>query len=73
VIGRWLRSLLYIGAVFLAIVLLCALASAWGGSLELFPTQEQDEKSRITSVFIAVLAGLLEVGVVYMLFQTKRK
>lgn len=68
-----LRPLLYISAVFLAIVMLCALASAWGGSLELFPTQEQDEKSRIASVFIAVLAGILEVGVVYVLLQTKRK
>jgi hypothetical protein len=68
-----LRTLLYVFAVLLAVVLLCALASALGGSLELFPTQEQDEKSRIASVLVAVLAGALELGVLYVLSQTKRK
>lgn len=73
VIKVTLTILFCILAVFSAIVLLFGLSMLINGSLEMFPTEEQIEKVRISGWMLVIISTVLESLSVTVLYKINKK
>jgi hypothetical protein len=66
------RAILWLLALSLGLLSLLSGIALWQGSLELFPTQEQEDKIRIVYGTTFILFVLLELGVIAVLRRHSR-
>jgi hypothetical protein len=73
---RIIQGKLWVIDALLVIVLICFFFSVLHfteGSLEMFPTGEQKEKAKITSLFLGIVFALIEVLLVVTRVKITRK
>ena len=71
-----MRSMRWAIDILLVVVLLCFLLATsycMGGSLEMFSTGEQKEKTTITALFLGIVFALIEVVLVVARLKITRK
>ena len=69
---RLARHALVLAMILIGLVLCLDIAYLFNGSLEEFPTPEQQDKVRRVTAMIAVLLGLMEAGLWALLRQLQR-
>ena len=71
-----MRSLRRTTNILLIIVLVCFLFSIQyliNGSMEMFPTEEQQGKARFAALFLCIVFSAVEVVLLMLRLKTKRK
>ena len=71
-----MRNMRWTIDILLVVVLLCFLFSMSyfiGGSLEMFPTEEQKEKTKITALLLEIAFALIAVLLVVVRLKITRK
>jgi len=71
-----MRSIRWAIDILLVVVLLCLFFSTSyfiGDSLEMFSTEEQKEKTKITALFLGIVFAFIEILLVVMRLKITRK
>ena len=61
-----MRSVLWIACAIVAALLVVNVAYCWRGSLEMFPTEEQQDKIRTATMVFGVVLAAIEAGLLWL-------
>ena len=71
-VQRYARYVLWLVMIAVGAVLIVDILYLLNGSLEQFPTEEQEDKVRTVTVVIAALLSVTELGLWWLLRQLER-